>query len=128
MKIRCILQPGQRGTKRLLEKYGDNLVCIRYRYDDEKQMMYKTAEIIIDRKPWQRETRKMADDQIVSIRVAYHEVDVRRRVKAAGGKWDPTRQVWHLDFKNAAKLGLASRIVDTESKDSDNNQLTGSKP
>lgn len=27
------LKPGMKGTKRLVEKYGDSLLCVRYRYD-----------------------------------------------------------------------------------------------
>jgi hypothetical protein len=30
------LVPGQQGTKKLYNKYGKNLVCVRYRYDEEK--------------------------------------------------------------------------------------------
>jgi hypothetical protein len=60
MKIRRIVQPGQPGTKKLVERYGDNLICVRYRYDEDKMMMYKTIEIIIDEKPWQRKTQKNA--------------------------------------------------------------------
>jgi len=34
--VRLILRPGQNGTKKLLEKYGDRLVSVRYRYDEAK--------------------------------------------------------------------------------------------
>ena len=34
MEARLKLKPGQNGTKRLVEKYGDALVCVRYRYDE----------------------------------------------------------------------------------------------
>ena len=27
------IQPGERGTQQLVEKYGQRLVCVRYRYD-----------------------------------------------------------------------------------------------
>lgn len=60
MKVRRILQPGKPGTKKLLKRYGDNMLCVRYRYDEDKLMMYKTIEIIIDEKPWQRKTPKNA--------------------------------------------------------------------
>ncbi len=35
MKTRLDLKPGQRGTKKLSELYGDQLVCVRYRYDEK---------------------------------------------------------------------------------------------
>ena len=50
MKTKRILQAGQPGTKKLVERYGENLICVRHRYDDQKKMMYKTIEIIIESK------------------------------------------------------------------------------
>jgi len=35
MKSRLNLKPGQKGTKRLVEKYGDAL-HVRYRYDPDR--------------------------------------------------------------------------------------------
>lgn len=33
MKIRTVIKPGQRGTKSLVKEYGNQLICVRYRYD-----------------------------------------------------------------------------------------------
>jgi|APCry1669189070_1035195.scaffolds.fasta_scaffold33814_3 hypothetical protein len=33
MRVRAKLQPGQPGTKALLKIYGDQLICVCYRYD-----------------------------------------------------------------------------------------------
>lgn len=112
MKIRRILRPGQAGTKRLVERYGDNLVCVRYRYDDEKKTMFKTIEIIIDNKPWQADRKKIAPEEIMNIRIAIDEVEARNRVKKAGGKWDPKRRVWQLPYGKVIELGLSERIID----------------
>ena len=49
MKTRLTLKPGQEGTKRLVEKYGDALVCIRFRYDVKNGKRLKTVELIVDR-------------------------------------------------------------------------------
>ena len=71
--------------------------------------MFKTIEIIIDRKPWQpKETRK---NELVSLRIAYNDTSARNQVKAAGGTWDPKRKVWQLDFEKVLELGMESRIV-----------------
>jgi hypothetical protein len=32
---RLKLKPDQKGTKLLVEKYGDSLLCVRYRYDEK---------------------------------------------------------------------------------------------
>ena len=114
MKIRRILQPGQPGTKKLLERYGKNLICVRYRYDDEKKMVFKTIEIIVDNKHWQPGIKKIPKNKIMSLRIAIDEVEHRKRVKSAGGKWDPKRQVWELPYEKVTELGLSDRIVDDE--------------
>ena len=43
--------PGQSGTKNLLEKYGEKLLAVRYKYDADLNRKIKTAEIII--KKWE---------------------------------------------------------------------------
>lgn len=32
-EVRATLLPGQKGTVRLHKEYGDQLICVRYRYD-----------------------------------------------------------------------------------------------
>ena len=105
------MQPGQPGTKKLVERYGDNLICVRYRYDDQKKMMYKTIEIIIESKPWQDNSKKIPKHKSLDIRIGYNEVDLRSRIKACGGKWVPDRKVWQLPFKKVKELDLLDRIV-----------------
>jgi hypothetical protein len=36
-RVRLRLKPGHRDTKRLLAKYRDRLICVRYRYDAESE-------------------------------------------------------------------------------------------
>jgi hypothetical protein len=43
---RLKLKLGQKGTKALVEKYGDDLVCIRYRYDEASRTRIKTVELV----------------------------------------------------------------------------------
>jgi hypothetical protein len=45
-----------------------------------------------------------AADQLMCIRVAGGEVDLRRQVKAAGGKWRPHQQVWELQYAQVVAL------------------------
>jgi hypothetical protein len=40
------LQPGQKGTKRLIKKYGDRVVGVRYRFDAQTGRRYTTVELI----------------------------------------------------------------------------------
>ena len=48
MKSRLNLKPGQKGTKRLVEKYGDALFYVRYRYDPERGIRLKTVELVVE--------------------------------------------------------------------------------
>lgn len=52
MKVKSTLSPGSKGAKQLTEQYGDQLICVRYRYDETKQKRYKTVELIVDEQEW----------------------------------------------------------------------------
>ena len=99
MKIKRVVKPGQPGTKKLVQQYGDNLICVRYRYDAENQRMLKTIELIIANEPWQRNSQKIPKHKIVNLRIAVDEGELRNRVKKAGGKWDPQKQAWRLAYR-----------------------------
>jgi hypothetical protein len=51
MKEHKHLKPGENGKLRLVEKFGDTLLCVRYRYDAIRDMRIKTAENIVDERP-----------------------------------------------------------------------------
>ena len=117
MQTRLKLLPGQRGTKKLIQKYGDQLVCVRYRYDEERKKRYKTVELIVDEIPWvsnnvdKKPSITTNSDKLVSVRVGYEERDIRNLVKEAGGQWNSTEKVWSLPYRKAVELGLEKRIV-----------------
>ncbi len=48
MRTRLTLHPGQDGAKQLCVQYGDRLVCVKYRYDEQKKRRYKTVELIVE--------------------------------------------------------------------------------
>ncbi len=49
---------------------------------------------------------------MMAVRVGRQELELRRKVKAAGGKWDPARRVWVLSRERVERLGLEGRIVE----------------
>jgi len=51
MRVRLKLKPGQRGTKNLVNQYGDRLICVRYRYDEKTGKRYTTVELIVAEAP-----------------------------------------------------------------------------
>ncbi|MDQ2996179.1 MAG: hypothetical protein M3R61_03870 [Chloroflexota bacterium] len=109
MRARVKLRPGQRGTKQWLAKYGDRLVCVRYRYDAQQQKRYTTVEVIVAEGPWTPPTPAPAT--IVGVRVAWGEAALARQVKAAGGLWNRQQQVWNVRYDQVVALGLVDRIV-----------------
>jgi len=115
MKVKRIIHPGQHGTKKLVERYGDNLICVRYRYDDQTMTMFKTIELIVDQKPWQMDAKKIPKNKSISIRVFKDEVELRRKIKECGGKWIPQRKVWQLSYEKVKRLDLSDRMVVEES-------------
>lgn len=112
MRTRLKLKPGQRGTKKMLEAYGEQLVCVRYRYDAERGKRFKTVELIVDEAVWQPRPRRPKGETIVGVRVKWGESQLSYLVKQAGGKWNRERKVWELRYDQALALGLESRIVD----------------
>ncbi len=85
MKAHTHLKPGQKGTRRLLEKYGDSLLCVRYRYDAVRGVRMKTVQLVVEAKPGKARLPYRNSD-IVSIVVGYAEKTLRERLKAAGGR------------------------------------------
>ena len=108
MQTRLSLKPGQKGTKKLLAKYGDQLVAVRYRYDVERQRRYKTVELVVEELPWQPridpETRLPLDLEVRVIRL-------HQQVKAAGGQWNVTGKVWELEYREVVRLNLEGRLM-----------------
>jgi hypothetical protein len=110
MRTQVTLQPGQKGTKKLVAQYGKQLVCVRYRYDASRQRRLKTVELIVEETLWRPERRASKGAEVVGVRVDFQEVSLQRQVKRAGGRWNPTRRVWELRHDQALKLCLKDRI------------------
>ena len=114
--------PGQKGSKKLHAQYGDRLLCVRYRYDRLLRKRYKTVELIVDEAAWTPPPEPFAAAANVGVRVEFKEADLQRRVKEAGGKWNPARKLWELRYDQAVRLGLKSRIEKPKVSDNTNRQ------
>ena len=113
METRLTLRPGQHGTRKLVERFGARLVRVRYLYDAETGRRLKTVELIVESVPWtprQRRPRRR-DDEIVAVRIAWDETDLRERAKRLGAVWRPAQKVWEMHWADARRLGLASRVI-----------------
>jgi hypothetical protein len=107
------LRPGQQGTKKLVEQYGDRLLNVRYIYDSEKQVRLKTAEILVEEKPWRKKGGKIPYNKIMHLRIEYGEVAIGHLVKSAGGRWNKEGRYWELPYREVVSLGLDKRIINS---------------
>ena len=116
------LKPGQKGTKELMARYGATLLYVRYRYDENNRERLKTVELVVQRRSRKREAERPGSGKLggqaggassrrVALRIGWRERDLRRRVKSAGGLWDPVRRVWILRRDVAERLDLLHQIV-----------------
>lgn len=96
------LAAGAAGTQRLLARYGEALVCVRYRQEASGRR-YTTVELVVDERPG-----KPASAQ---VRIGYQETALRQQVMAAGGTWDALGKLWNLPKSAVRQLGLQDRVV-----------------
>ncbi len=124
------LKPGQKGTKEMLTRFGPSLLYVRNRYDEARREHVKTVEIVVQprsregeaewpgsrtsgaRAPVVRSARSGGvTTRRVALRIGRKERDLPKRVKSAGGRWDPVRRVWMLRRDVAERLDLLPRVV-----------------
>jgi hypothetical protein len=114
MDVKSTLRPGQKGTKKLVARFGERLLYVRYRYDVKRRKRFTTVELIVDETDWNPAERGLYQkpnlQAPVGIRLELWESGLQRRVKAAGGRWDRKRGLWLLPREQVATLGLEDRL------------------
>jgi hypothetical protein len=112
LRTRLTLKPGRAGTRDLFEKYGEQLVCVRYRYDDELGIRYKTVELIVDEKPWKPRTSQYRPTDVVHVKVEPRESQLRSALNLLGGRYDASSDTWLIAHAALSGLRLTHRITD----------------
>jgi hypothetical protein len=102
------LLPNQPGAMKLARRYGDALVCVRYRQDPTRTYRYTTIELVVDAAPVHR---PLDDDEQVYVQIGRDETDRQRSARAKGARWDPQTRLWRMPRKTARLLKLSKRIV-----------------
>jgi hypothetical protein len=105
LKTRLTLPAGANGTKRLVERYGDRLICVRYRYDRERRVRMKTVELIEEEAPW------LPPDALYLVKIDWEETELQVRVKTAGATWDRQRRRWRMSPELVRALNLLPRVT-----------------
>ena len=111
MKAKRTLLPGGPGTKKIMNKYGDRLLCVRYRTDPNTHKKYKTIELIEEEIRHDQKPKTISMNKRVDIQIHVKESFLRELVKTAGGKWNIGKQTWRLPYGEVLKLGLDKRII-----------------
>jgi hypothetical protein len=115
-RVISVKKPGDNGTKKLLARYGEDLVCVRYVEDLLTGERFKTVELTVQETGW---SPKLKPDLVVGVKIALHEKDLRKRVKDAGGSWDPYDRVWLVKYKDLEPLGLEHRKFTVREEEAD---------
>lgn len=107
------LWPPQPGTLPWRDRFGDRLVCVRYRHDAHSAHRYTTVELLVDHAPVRvvRSRRKAWELRMAPIKPA-----LRRALRQAGAEWDPETEVWRLTLTMARKLGITGTVQRAERK------------
>ncbi len=116
METRLTLRPSQSGTKKLIERYGERLVRVRYVYDGKTGRRFKTVELIVEAVPWRPRARhpRRRDEEIVAVPIAWQESDLRERAKRLGAIWRPAQRLWEITWGDVKRLGLTDRVAQSD--------------
>ena len=103
------LSATQPGALKLARRYGDALVCVRYRHDSDHRHRYTTVELVVDEAPVQNRAHL---DEIVMVHLAFDDTRRRQLALAEGARWHARRGLWSMPRRVAKKLRLSARIVE----------------
>ena len=119
MRVIKTIPAGQQGSGKYVNTWGNKLLNVRYREDEARGEIVTTVEIVVDSRPkpkqgsQQRGYLARRDQTPVSLRIDFHEEELRATVKSRGGRWDQHRKLWILNRGQAVALGLRDRIIKT---------------
>jgi hypothetical protein len=105
------LLPGQPGSAKYVARYGETLVAVRYRYNEEKKRRRITVELVVDERHWEKRPGRIPRNRTVRIRIPYNDNHLRQILLSVGGKWISEERVWELEYGYVRDFGLESRIV-----------------
>lgn len=127
-RVGLTLRPGQRGTKKLVKRFGDDLLCVRYRYDEATGKRFKTVELILEEKEWEPSAAAQAtaarrrdeaippearwpEQHLVTVEVPATRSDLHEQMRAIGARPERHRpDHWRLPFADAIRLRLRKFI------------------
>jgi len=127
MRAKTKLKPGQDGAKSLLDRYGGQLLCVRYRYGEARGLRHKTIEMIAETIPWSRQMAEIPSATIVGLKIGLRQVELQTAVRQAGGKWKQKLRLQGLRYDKVLALGLTSGVEPSMLPDSGKGNMPNSR-
>lgn len=109
LRVSKRMAPHQPGARKLARRYGDALVCVRYRLDPDGIHRCTTVELLVERVPIHRRPTTAT----LAIRLRHDERELRARLIKCGGLWDPAAKLWRAPREVVEALGLGDRVDGT---------------
>lgn len=106
-RVTKTLAPGQPGTLGWSQLHGAALVCVRYRESADGARRYTTIELVVD----ERINRRPHQLKLVAVTVNIDDYQTRKKLRAAGGTWNPELQSWIVSRATAKALKLPYRSL-----------------
>jgi hypothetical protein len=97
----------QPGALKLARRFGDALVCVRYRHDPQGRHRYTTVELVVDEAPV---AKREDPNAMVMVHLAFDETERRQLALVHGARWDARQRLWSMPRKTAKKLKMLARI------------------
>ncbi len=97
------------GAVRLTRKYGEALVCVRYRLSPDGTERITTVELEVDRVKVQRKA-----NPLVAVKIYPSELKLTALAKAKGARFNDWTRLWQMHRNDAHALGLGNRIAGSE--------------
>lgn len=114
MRTRLTLRAGRPGTRKLVKEYGERLLYVRYRYDDQRRIRVKTVEVIVSERPWTPPAAASGSpDPLAYVLIRFEPSDAATRtaVKRLGGYWHTPAKAWRITYAAVRLLHLEHLIV-----------------
>ena len=97
------LRADQHGALKLARRYGEALVCVRYRHDLLHRRRYTTIELVVDEAPIQR---RPDDNVTVGVLINPRDAALLEKVRLHGAKFDARMGLWRMPRHVARRLHL----------------------
>lgn len=99
--------PPLKGSQLWLQRYGQALVCVRYREDPRRAMRYTTVELVVDSR-----TLPLQPHTLILVAIDPDDEDTRRRAIELGARWKRRDKAWLIPLQAAIQLDLTSLAPD----------------